>query len=112
MLPELLRLVVDSNGSDGDQGGSSTNNDPPGPGPVASYLDKLMFAYSTMGGSLQNWGIEGTIKVADVVRFAPDPIAQSPNQLTLSSVRRLVRPDVVDRVTDRVHFNNQHNDKP
>jgi len=101
-----------SNGSDGNQGGFSTNNDPPGPGPIASYLDKLVFACSAMGGPLQNWGIEGMIKVAEVVWLTPDPIAQSPNQLALSSVRRLVRPDIVDRVTDRVHFNNQHNDKP
>jgi len=101
-----------SNGSGGYQGGSSMDNDPPGPGPVASYLDKLVFAYSTMGGPLQNWGIEGTIKVADVVRFTPNPTAQSPHQLALSSVQRLVRPDINNRVTDRVYFNNQHNDKP
>jgi len=61
---------------------------------------------------LQNWGIEGTIKVADVVRFAPDVGAHNPNQLALNSVRRFVRPDIVDRVTDHVHFNNQQNDKP
>jgi len=101
-----------SNGNDGNQGGSSTNNDPPGPGPDGNYLDKLVFTYSTMGGPLQNWGIEGTIKVAEVVQFTPDASAQNPNQLALSSVQRLVRPDIVDRVTDHVHFNNQHNDKP
>jgi len=100
-----------SNGNDGNQGGSSTNNDPPGPGPDENYLDKLVFAYSTMGGPLQNWGIEGTIKVAEVVQFTPDASAQNPNQLALSSVRRLVRPDIVDRVMDNVHFNNQHNDR-
>jgi len=100
-----------SNGNDGNQGGSSTNNDPPGPGPDGNYLDKLVFAYSTMGGRLQNWGNEGTIKVAEVVQFTPDASAQNPNQLALSSVRRLVQPDIVDRVTDNVHFNNQHNDR-
>ena len=101
-----------SNGNGGNQGGSSTNNDPQGPGPSGSYLDKLVFVYSTMGGPLQNWCIEGTIKVAEAVQFTPDVGAQNPNQLALSSVRRLVRPDIVNRVTDRVHFNNQHNDKP
>ena len=70
-----------------------------------------MFTYSAAGGPLQHWGIEGTIKVADVVQFAPDASAQNPNQLSLSSVRRLVRPDAVDRVTNNVHFNNQHNDR-
>jgi len=79
-----------SNGSGGNQGGSSTNNDPPGPGPVENYLDKLVFAYSTMGGSLENWGIEGTIKVADAVQFTPNPTVQSPHQLELSGVRLLV----------------------
>ena len=39
-----------SNGSDGNQGGSSTNNDPPDPGPIASYLDKIMFACSAIDG--------------------------------------------------------------
>jgi len=87
------------------------NNNPPGPGPVENYLDKLAFAYSTMGGPLENWGIEGTIKVADVVWFAPNPTVQSPHQLKLSGVRLLVRPDVIDRVTDYVYFNNQYNDR-
>jgi len=95
-----------SSGSGSNQGGSSTNNDPPDPGPVANYLDKLMFAYSTMGGPLENWGIESMIKVADVVRFTPNPTVQSPHQLELSSVRLLVRPDIVDPATDRVYFNN------
>jgi len=101
----------DSNGSGGNQGGSSMNNDPPGPGPVENYLDKLVFAYSAMGGPLENWDIEGTIKVADVVQFTPNPTVQSPHQLEPSGVRLLVRPDVVDRVTDRMHFNNQCNDR-
>jgi len=39
-----------SNGSDGNQGGCSTNNDPPDPGPIASYLDKIMFACSAIDG--------------------------------------------------------------
>jgi len=36
----------------------------------------------------------------------------APNQLALHSVRHLVRPEIVDRVTDHVYFNNQHNEKP
>ena len=59
---------------------------------------------------MQHWGIKGKIKVADVVRFAPDASAQDPNQLSLDGVHCLMRPDVVDRVTNNVHFNNQHND--
>jgi len=64
-----------------------------------------------MGGPLQNWGIEGTIQVTEVVRFTPDANSPVPNQLALNSVRRLGRPDIVDRVTDHVYFNNQHNDR-
>jgi len=75
-----------SNGNDGNQGGSSTNNDPPGPGPAGNYLDKLVFTYSAVGGPLQNWCIEGTIKVAEVVQFTTDTNAQNPNQLALGSV--------------------------
>jgi len=72
-----------SNGNGGNQGGSSTNNDPQGPSPRGSYLDKLVFVCSAMGGPLQNWGIEGTIKVAEVVQFTPDAGAQNPCQLAL-----------------------------
>jgi len=100
-----------SNGNDGNQGGSSTNNGPQGPGPDGNYLDKLVFTYSTAGGPLQHWGIEGTIKVVDVVQFTPDASAQNPNQLLLNSVRHLVRPDIVDRVTNDVHFRYQRNDR-
>jgi len=61
---------------------------------------------------LETWGIQGTIQVVDVVQFTPAATSQSPNRLALNSVRRLARPDIIDRVTDHVHFNNLHNDKP
>jgi len=101
-----------SNGTGGNQGGSSVNNGPQGPDPSGGGLHKLVFTYRTMGGPLQNWGIDGTIQVTEVVRFTPDTNSPVPNHLALNSVRHLVRPDIVDRVTDHVYFNNQHNDKP
>ena len=100
-----------SNGNGSNQGGSSVNNGPQGPDPSGGGLHKLVFAYQTMGGPLQNWGIEGAIQVTEVVRFTPDANSPVPNQLALNSVRRLGRPDIVDRVTDHVYFNNQHNDR-
>jgi len=101
-----------SNGNGGNQGGSSVNNGPQGPNPSRGGLHKLVFAYQTMGGPLQNWGIDGTIQVTEVVWFTPDVNSPVPNHLVLNSVRHLVRPDIVERVTDHVYFNNQHNDKP
>ena len=98
-----------SNGNGGNQGGSSVNNGPQGPDPSGGGLHKLVFAYQSMGGPLQNWGIEGTIQVTEVVRFTPDANSPVPNQLALNSIRRLARPDIVDRVTDHAYFNNQHN---
>jgi len=100
-----------SNGNGSNQGGSSVNNGPQGPDPSGGGLHKLVFAYQTMGGPLQNWGIEGAIQVTEVVRFTPDTNSPVPNQLALNSVRRLAQPDIVDWVTDHVHFNNQHNDR-
>jgi len=100
-----------SNGNGGNQGGSSVNNGPQGPDPSVGGLHKLVFAYQTMGGPLQNWGIDGTIQVTEVVRFTPDANSPVPNQLALNSVRSLARPDIVDRVTDHAYFNNQHNDR-
>jgi len=101
-----------SNGNGGNQVGSELNNGPQGPDPSGSGLHKLVLAYQTMGGPLQNWGIDGTIQVTEVVRFTPDTNLPVPNQLALNSVRHLVRNEIVDRVTDHVYFNNQHNDKP
>jgi len=100
-----------SNGNNGNQGGTSNGNDPPGPGPSGNYLDKLMFTYTTAGGPLQHWGIEGTIRVADVVQFKGSSDPQNPHQLALHGKRLLIRPDIVDRVTDKMHFVYRHNDK-
>jgi len=101
-----------SDGNGGDQGGSSVNNGPQGPDPSRGGLHELVFACQTMGGPLQNWGIDGAIQVAEVVWFAPVVNSPVPNQLALGNVRSLVQPDVVDWVTDHAHFNNQHNDEP
>jgi len=100
------------NGNGSNQGGSNANNGPQGPDPSGGGLHKLVFTYQTMGGPLQNWGMDGTIQVTEVVQFTPDANSPVPNQLALNSVRRLARPDIVDRVTDHVCFNNLHNDKP
>ena len=89
-----------TSGNGGNQQGSSANNGPQGPDPSGDYVDKLVFTYQTVGGPLETWGIQGTIQVADVVQFTPAATSQSPNQLALNSVRRLARPDIVDRVTD------------
>jgi len=97
------------NGNGSNQGGSNVNNGPQGPDPSGGGLHKLVFTYQTM---LQNWGIDGTIQVTEVFQFTPDANSLVPNQLALNSVRRLVRPDIVDRVTDHIYFNNLHNDKP
>jgi len=99
-------------GNQGNQGGSNANNGPQGPDPSGDYVDKLVFAYQTLGGPLETWGIQGTVQVADVVQFTPAATPQSPNRLALNSVRRLAWPDIVDRVMDHVYFNNLHNDKP
>jgi len=75
-----------SNGNGGNQGGSSVNNGPQGPDPSAGGLHKLVFAYQTMGGPLQNWGIDGTIQVMEVVWFTPEANSPVSNQLALNSV--------------------------
>jgi len=58
-----------SNGNNGNQGGTSDGNDPQGPDPSGNDLNKLVFTYSTAGGPLQHWGIEGTIRVAELVQI-------------------------------------------
>ena len=93
-----------SNGNGGNQGGSGVNNGPQGPHPSRGSLHKLVFACQTMGGPLQNWGIDGAIQIAEVVWFAPIANSPIPNQLALDDVRRLAQPDIVDWVTDHVHF--------
>jgi len=94
-----------SNGNNGNQGGTSDGNDPRGSGPSGTNLNKLAFTYSATGGPLQHWGIKGMIRVAEVVRITGASIPQ------LHSVRHLMRPDTVDRVTNKMHFVHQHNDK-
>ena len=101
----------DSNGNNGKQGGTSDGNDPQGPGPSGNYLDKLMFTYTTAGRPLQHWGIEGTIRVADVVQFTGSSDPQNPHKLALHGKRLLIRPNIVDWVTDKMHFVFRHNDK-
>jgi len=54
---------------------------------------------------LRSWGIEGTIRVAEAVQMSGASVPQ------LRSVRHLIRPDIVDRVTDKMHFLYQYNDK-
>jgi len=101
-----------SNGTGSNQGGSGLNNGPQGPDPSGGGLPKLVLTYRTMGGPLQNWGIDGTIPVTEIVRFTPAVNSPVPNQLALHSVWHLVHPEIVDRVTDHACFNNQHNEKP
>jgi len=100
-----------SNGNNSNQGGTSNGNDPQGLRPNGNYLDKLVFTYTTAGGPLQHWGIEGTIRVADAVQFRGPSDPQNPHQLALHSKRLLMRPDIVDRVMDKMHFVYWHNDK-
>jgi len=95
-----------SNRNNSNQGGTNNSNDPQGPAPDRNYLNKLVFTYSTAGGPLQHWGIEGRIRARDVVHFAgPDA------NLRLRSIRLLLRPGIIERVTNHTHFSYQHNDR-
>jgi len=96
----------DSNGNDGNQGGTSDGNDPQGPVPDRSYLVKLVFSYCAGGGPSSNWGIEGRIRVADVVQLV-GPEAN----LSIQSIQRLLQPDLVNQVATDAHFACQHNDR-
>ena len=61
------------NGNNGNQRSTNNSNGPQGPTPDRNYLNKLVFTYSTTGGPLQHWGIEGRIRAGDVVHFTgPD----------------------------------------
>jgi len=84
---------------------TSDGNDPQGPDPSENDLNKLVFTYSTTGGPLQHWGIEGTIRVAEVVQITGASVPQ------IRSARHLIRPEIVDRVTDKIHYVCRHNDK-
>jgi len=64
------------NGNNSNQGGTSNVNDPQGPDPSGNNLNKLVITYSTTGGPLQHWGIEGTIRVAEVVQITGASIPQ------------------------------------
>jgi len=95
-----------SNGNNGNQGGTNNSNGPQGPAPDRNYFNKLMFTYSTTGGPLQHGGIESRIRAGDVVHFTgPDA------NLRLRSVRLLLRPDIIEQVTNDTHFAFQHNDR-
>ena len=94
-----------SNGNNGNQGGTNDSNGLQGPTPNRNYLEKLVFTYSTIEGPLQHWGIEGRIRAGSIVHFVgPD------DNLRLRSVRILVCPDIIDRITHNAHFNYQYND--
>jgi len=94
-----------SNGNNSNQGGTSDSDDPQGTDPSRNDLNKLVFTYSTTGGPLQHWDIEGTIRVAEVVQITRASIPQ------ICSARHLIRPEIVDRVTDKMHYVYRHNDK-
>jgi len=96
----------DSNGNDGNEGGTSNDNDPQCPVADRNYLDKLVFSYCARGGQSLTWGIKGRIRVADVVRMVGPE-----SSLSVQSIRRLLQPDLVDRVTTNTHFTYQHNDR-
>jgi len=72
------------NGNNGNQGRTRDGNDPQGLGPSGNDLNKLVFTCATAGGPLQHWGIEGMIRVAEVVRITGASIPQ------LHSVRHLL----------------------
>jgi len=64
-----------------------------------------------VGGPLQHWAIQGTIRVEELVQFlgARDP---QTNEWVLQSRRNLIRPEIVDRVSGNTHFVYQHNEYP
>ena len=101
----------DSNGNNGDgnQGGTSAGNDPQDSGPNDDDLNKVLLEYVTDGGPLQHWNIQGTIRLAELVRFSGVRDPQT-YQWVLQSKRHLMRPEIIDRVTDKMHFLYQHND--
>jgi len=103
----------DSNGGNGNgnQGCTSGGNDPQDSGPNANDLNKILLVYSTVGGPLEQWAIQGTIRVGELVQFsgARDP---QTNEWVLQSRRNLIRPKIIDRVSGNTHFVYQHNQYP
>jgi len=62
----------DSNGGNGNgsQERTSGGNDPQDSGPNANDLNKILLVHATAGGPLQHWGIQGTIRVEELVQFS------------------------------------------
>jgi len=58
---------------------------------------------------LQHWGIQGRIRATELVQFSGVRDPQT-YQWVLQSRRHLIRPEIIDRVTDKMHFLCQHND--
>jgi len=102
-----------SNGGNGngDQGRTSGGNDPQDSGPNADDLNKILLVYSMVGGPLQHWGIQGTIRVKELVQFSGVRDPQT-REWVLRSKRHLMRPEIVDRVAGNAHFVCQHNEYP
>jgi len=95
--------------SNSNQGGTSGGNDPQDSGPNENDLDKIVLEYRTAGGPLQHWGIQGTIRATELVQFSGVRDPQT-YQWVLQSRRHLIRPEIIDQVTDKMHFLYQHND--
>ena len=100
-----------SNGgnSNGNQGHTSDGNDPQDSGPNANDLNKILLEHTTAGGPLQHWGIQGTIRAEELVQFSGFRDPQT-YQWVLQSKRHLIRPEIIDRVTGKMHFLCQHNE--
>jgi len=99
----------DGNNNGGNQGSTSGGIDPQDSGPDPRDLSKIVLDYRTRGGPLEHWGIQGTIQVEEFVRFTGvrDPRTY---EWVLQSKRQLIRPEIIDRVSDRMGFLYQHND--
>jgi len=93
----------------GDQGRTSGGIDPRDSGPDPRNLSKIILDFGTRGGPLERWGIQGTIPVGEFFRFTGvrDPHAY---EWMLQCKRQLIRPEIIDRVADRMGFLYQHND--
>jgi len=93
----------------GNQGHTSDGNNPQDLGPNANDLNKIFLEYTTVGGPLQHLGIQGTIRAEELVQFSGFRDPQT-YQWVLQSKRHLIRPKIIDRVTDKMHFLYQHSD--
>jgi len=61
-----------SNRGGGDQGSKSGGNDPQDSGPDPHDLNKIILDFRTGGGPLEHWGIQGTIRIEELVQFTGD----------------------------------------